>query len=899
MWSYDASVSFLVKANNSDVSLEKIRSAASREQLNGLYIKAGTLMVLNDGQCKLAYKVSQVGGKSAPFRVSFAASPGSRPVQDTVVNVADLMAATGCGTLDGVKHLLFGYKGGSFRGTDGSYLEVIDAVPAAGRELAFSSVSVIQWGTGKRKPALSSATVMGLDDLFSDFLGESLDPVADAVLIPMKETPTVQSVLQASKLLHGQLGEEAELAIMESFLSAAFGSTIKSKTKVCSAVAQLEGLLLGKTANRAGHCWQEMSNAGMVASLSAEQAGHYLRVSWFIQLPKLGSPGSKSKPKPFVVDEDADESGEDDDSDLSSGDEEADDDLEGVDGVPPLQKKVRMRSSDAGAGSTPPAFGKRPKVAEDADLAAFVPRCGTLSKLDTARIILESARVRKMADCEAVPSDEDAVGSEHRFERRCSKALLVLWQAIGKSMVPSKPPKNKVALEDLAEGIYEAAAAKQREGVTPIRTHPSASAASAADEDVVARKPDPPMPYAEAVRALAAAPAARLHVQRAAVEAAFADPLQDPAIAMRAVTDSALRDDLARAMSSNGKVCAPGELSLSKRHQSPVLHALRQRMIAHVAASVRACAGTDTSCEMYMSKPASIPLAEAAMAGVFKWSTFNAASKAMRKSAASKAGTVFEIAQTFELMEAAWAATMETIYGVTNDSGLRQLRQCLGSTAQTQSARLPAEQQVEHAKDLLAWLERVTDAFEATVQAFREGSSVRPDPTASLATLSQMYANLAGMSAMAPRMAKWFPQAPKQQQQQQLQSQRYQPAGDRKPPAGGPGAQGSAAAKKRKQEANKKRRQKTKKAAAAAGSDEEEAEEEEAEPEGKAGLWTSKPKMVGDQWPKCLAAFKEKWPDACSYHHLNSCKWSASKCRLSHAKVAGFDNWCKTIMDEE
>ena len=103
---------------------------------------------------------------------------------------------------------------------------------------------------------------MGLDDLFSDFLGESLDPVADTVLvlIPMKETPTVQSVLQASKLLHGPFGEEAELSVMESFVSAVFGSTIKSKTKVCSAVAQLEGLLLGKSANRAGHCWQETSN---------------------------------------------------------------------------------------------------------------------------------------------------------------------------------------------------------------------------------------------------------------------------------------------------------------------------------------------------------------------------------------------------------------------------------------------------------------------------------------------------------------------------------------------------------------------------------------------------------------------------------------------------------------
>ena len=108
MWSHNSNVSFLVKANDSDVSLKKIQSATSREQLNGLYIKTGTLLVLNDGQCKLAYRVSQVGGKSAPFRVSFAASPGSRPVQDTVVNVADLIAATGCGTLEGVKHLLFG-----------------------------------------------------------------------------------------------------------------------------------------------------------------------------------------------------------------------------------------------------------------------------------------------------------------------------------------------------------------------------------------------------------------------------------------------------------------------------------------------------------------------------------------------------------------------------------------------------------------------------------------------------------------------------------------------------------------------------------------------------------------------------------------------------------------------
>jgi hypothetical protein len=145
------------------------------------------------------------------------------------------------------------------------------------------------------------------------------------------------------------------------------------------------------------------------------------------------------------------------------------------------------------------------------------------------------------------------------------------------------------------------------------------------------------------------------------------------------------------------------------------------------------------------------------MAGVFKWSTFNAASKAMRKSAAAEAGTVFEIAQTFELIEAAWAAAMENIYGVSYDPGLQQLRQALGSTAQTQSAKLPAEQQAEHAKELLVWLERVTDHFEAATQAFRGGGTVRPDISASMAALSQLYSNLARMAAMAPKMAEWFP----------------------------------------------------------------------------------------------------------------------------------------------
>ena len=156
---------------------------------------------------------------------------------------------------------MFGYKGGVLRGTDGNYLQVIDSVPAAVGAFLFSKMSVLQWDNGKRKPALHllNVTVMDLDELFKNFVGRSLVPVPvpAAVLISMKEMPTVQSVLQASKLLYGHLGEEAELSTMELFLSAVFDVEIKSKVKAGSALAQFEGLLLGKTAMRAGKSWQE------------------------------------------------------------------------------------------------------------------------------------------------------------------------------------------------------------------------------------------------------------------------------------------------------------------------------------------------------------------------------------------------------------------------------------------------------------------------------------------------------------------------------------------------------------------------------------------------------------------------------------------------------------------
>jgi hypothetical protein len=45
----------------------------------------------------------------------------------------------------------------------------------------------------------------------ANFLGKSLNPVPSIALFSMMKMSAVQSALQASKLLHGYLGEEAEL----------------------------------------------------------------------------------------------------------------------------------------------------------------------------------------------------------------------------------------------------------------------------------------------------------------------------------------------------------------------------------------------------------------------------------------------------------------------------------------------------------------------------------------------------------------------------------------------------------------------------------------------------------------------------------------------------------------
>jgi hypothetical protein len=59
----------------------------------------------------------------------------------------------------------------------------------------------------------------------------------------------------------------------------------------------------------------------------------------------------------------------------------------------------------------------------------FVTRCGTLSKIETARIIFEE---EKLADVDPIPDDAAMAGREFRYESRANEALeSACWASLG------------------------------------------------------------------------------------------------------------------------------------------------------------------------------------------------------------------------------------------------------------------------------------------------------------------------------------------------------------------------------------------------------------------------------------------------------------------------------------
>ena len=522
--------------------------------------------------------------------------------------------------------------------------------------------------------------------------------------------------------------------------------------------------------------------------------------------------------------------------------------------------------------------------------------------MQTARILFEEEKVRTLADYDPIPSDAHINRREFRFESRCNEALQRLFKIIGSHMVPTKPPKNRNALERAAEDIYSAVSAVMRgtPGLAGVK-RPAAAASGSSGF----REPGKAQTMKESRAALSSDVAARLSEGDLAIEKAWTDSSKDPSVVMQLMTDPGLRDDLARAITSSGNVYAPGEQAVAKRNLPPAVHMIREAIIAHVAVSLRACAGSDVSGEMHMSDEAALPLAEAAVVGNFKWSTFAAASRSMRNSAAAESGSVLEIGQTFELMEAAWTPVMELVYCVPDHAGLRELRQVLGSTAQTQSAKLAEEQRSKHCEGLVAWMERVTEHFGEATRDFRKGGVSKPTIKASTAAFARMYDNLASLAAMAPQMAEWLPVVKQTWQRQ------HRGGGRNKHTVATTASEAAVAADESLSEHSDSGESSDPGKAEESPSEHSDGGDSNAPSEVGSSLmgeqqdasvaadaWPSKPRFGEEVWPKVRSLFKATFSEHCGWYCMAKCT-NGADCDLAHEVPGGFTEFCEQAEDLE
>ena len=894
MWS-DAVGEVFVGAISSEFHIrltrDELDGAKTRSELKRVWIDNAALLQIksSDGemQYKMAYKLSQTREEGAEMCVSFSSSPKQRPAKDTVVEASKLAAMNGD---DGeLQNMCFGFAGGVFYNIAGDSATVTGFTPATGEDDTITTVQVVLRKMGMLIDEKTQD--MPIAELLESYAGNLVDSLAD--LVSVAHLPTLISILEASDLLIA--GREMEEPDLVQFLAAVYDD-VGNEVGCETLASQLESLLNGKTALHSGAGWTALAGTGALAGATPAHAGALLRAAWFAQKPGLSSNGGElaTKGKKRAVagggaavaddgSEDHDDTG--DDSDLE-GDSE-DDRIEEV-GDPASGKLKRALSAPkAPSAKVAKTSGNLKSAVASADLLTkLVPRDASMTALQTVRLFFDEASVRELAGCAEVPPESVTAGHEARYTGRYTGAIQRLILIVGDDWVPPRPPRHEAALEEVVEAVFELVrahgAASTRPGAAAGATKSSVSQGVFDDDDGNVSKPGVVMEADQALDAVPSAVAASLYAGRVGLPAS----VDDPVIAMRAVSDAVLRQDLARAVGSNGKVDAPGETAASRRNLLPAVHLVRRQAWARVVQCLHDCADSDQQGRQSLADSTAHALAKAAVMGHFTWASFVAASKEVHAEATSQKGSLEEMADAFLLLEAAWAPVIEILFGKTRDAGLEALRAYTSSKARQQMAKLSPDLRQKHMEKLNVWLLGVLRAYRRAMETWRHGAAAEPSVMACVQQQQQHYQFNSAVAAMWSEMPAQQQQAGRTQRGDKTKLPKRKPV--LKAAITRPGA------KPAKGKKNKRGKTLAARAAAVAeeGEGEEETEDEEA-PELAPFVWQNKPQMPNEKWQELMTNFKAKWPTTCSYHCLSRCKQTSSSCRFSHDVPNGFLDWAK------
>ena len=420
--------------------------------------------------------------------------------------------------------------------------------------------------------------------------------------------------------------------------------------------------------------------------------------------------------------------------------------------------------------------------------------------------------------------------------------------------------------EEVVDIISRGAAQQERAQKGPGLT-PSVTVEEGAKEDREAPSGAAALSIELQVGAVAADVAERLHHQAAAIKMTEAG---DVGAGMRMAPES-LRDDLARAVSSNGRVDATGERSQMRTS----LPAVVKRMGASLTDSVQQCLlelpCADESGMQYINPPAARKLATAAVTGQLRVADFVKETRQLLGAAAPPKESLDELREAWRLMRTALLAAMGPLSLVTaTDVGLARLDARVGATASSTNVG---------AKCLAAWLRRVTDTWETQCVRFRQLNGARP----LLADCVQRHETFLSTRTQAAALRSVL------RGDHYAGAKRWRRDDDRSPnEAGGRGEQDRRPAQQPKKRRRGGRGGKT----AEAGETDESAWGEEEKVEGQPKLasrcaWPDKPRLPDNKFREFRAECRKQCAEACFAFLVGSCR--EPSCTRSHEVPAAFE----------
>ena len=354
-------------------------------------------------------------------------------------------------------------------------------------------------------------------------------------------------------------------------------------------------------------------------------------------------------------------------------------------------------------------FAETPgETSAKAALRSITPK--TMTPIAAVRLFFRGAALLRAAGVDELSADIDesdeleVAGVRFRY----GKAVARLAARVG-DFAGDTRPASSLALVALREDVFDRVVALETSG----REHaPGADATG----DAKTGKKTEGLARGDRSAAVPYAVAAALRGGSPDLEAALRG---------RSVSDGvqrapeSLREELSRALLSNGKVHAPGEQQ-SLAHLPPVVSAARESLETEVSAQLRQAADGDITQRWQLPRATAIGLAVGLIEGSARLTDFQKANAAMRSSDAAAEGTLQELQQAWALAKRGLDAVSRTVLGGFGAEALQRVSDAVDPSAQSTKVAV---------SDVRLWLERIFQSWEEQLYTFRQLGSPANRPT--------------------------------------------------------------------------------------------------------------------------------------------------------------------------